>query len=185
MVLAKEQNYYPDITFIDENDYKYAVDIKTTYRKDDVHVNGMTLGAFTGYFRDRNSTKNTTFPYNEYAGHFVLGILYSKNELDIDEKRIYSISELRKIPSVINDITFFAQEKYKIATDKPGSGNTKNIGSVNKIDELINGEGPFAELGEKVFSDYWQNYLTNDMARAAELRKPLYTNLEQYLKRLK
>ena len=49
---------YPDITLVDENGHKYAIDIKSTYRKDDKNVNGMTLGAFTGYFRDRKSSKN-------------------------------------------------------------------------------------------------------------------------------
>jgi hypothetical protein len=29
------------------------------------------LGAFTGYFRQRKSTKNITFPYAQYAGHFI------------------------------------------------------------------------------------------------------------------
>jgi hypothetical protein len=57
IVLSKEQNFYPDITFIDNSGYKYAVDIKSAYRKDEETVNGMTLGAFTGYFRDRDSTK--------------------------------------------------------------------------------------------------------------------------------
>src|SRR5579871_4756250 len=70
---AKYQNHYPDLTFISRTDgTKFAVDIKSTYRVSDTDVNGMTLGAFTGYFHDRNSTKNTTFPYSQYAGHFVL-----------------------------------------------------------------------------------------------------------------
>ena len=60
MVLCKEQNFYPDISFIDSNGLKYAVDLKSTYRRNDKDVNGMTLGAFTGYFRDRKSKKNIT-----------------------------------------------------------------------------------------------------------------------------
>lgn len=61
MVLCKEQNFYPDITFIDSGNNKYALDIKSTYRKDESKVNGMTLGAFTGYFRDRRSKKILPF----------------------------------------------------------------------------------------------------------------------------
>jgi hypothetical protein len=33
MVLCKEQNFYPDITFVDIKGYKFAVDLKSTYRK--------------------------------------------------------------------------------------------------------------------------------------------------------
>ena len=180
IVLCKEQNFYPDISFIDENNHKYAVDIKTTYRKNGKTVNGMTLGAFTGYFRDRKSTKNINFPYDEYLGHFVLGIVYSRSDDVIDERKVYQLDDLKNIISVIRDFTFFVQEKYQIAADRPGSGNTKNIGSVTKLDDLSNGKGPFAELGEKVFNDYWMYYLTNDMAKAIDLRTPPYKNLRQY-----
>ncbi|MFN3466585.1 MAG: type II restriction endonuclease, partial [Candidatus Brocadiales bacterium] len=40
MVLCKEQNFYPDITFIDSKDTKFAVDLKSTYRKNSKEVNG-------------------------------------------------------------------------------------------------------------------------------------------------
>jgi len=88
MVLCKEQNFYPDISFIDSKNHKFAVDLKSTYRKNANTVNGMTLGAFTGYFRDRKSTKNISFPYNEYIGHFVLGVIYSKADNVLDEREI-------------------------------------------------------------------------------------------------
>jgi len=182
MVLSEQQNFYPDISFVDNEGHRFALDLKSTYRVDTTRVNGMTLGAFTGYFRDRNSTKNITFPYASYAGHFALGVIYSKAEGVIDERRKYTLSELENITSVVRDFQFFAQEKYCIASDRPGSGNTKNIGSVTKIDRLINGTGPFAALGEEVFDDYWIYYLTEDMARAAELPKRPYTNLKGYLK---
>jgi hypothetical protein len=58
MVLAEQQNFYPDISFVDEQDHRFALDIKSTFRLDRERVNGMTLGAFTGYFRERTSTKN-------------------------------------------------------------------------------------------------------------------------------
>jgi len=167
MVLPEHQNFYPDVSFVDDDDHRFALDLKSTYRVDGNRVNGMTLGAFTGYFRERKSTKNITFPYGSYRGHFVLGVIYSKTDELIDERRRYKFRELKRIPSVIKDFQFFAQEKYCIASDRPGSGNTKNIGSVTEIDKLINGSGPFASLGEDVFDDYWMYYLTQDMARAA------------------
>jgi len=182
LVLSKEQNFYPDITYIDSNGNKYAIDIKSTYRKNGTSVNGMTLGAFTGYFRDRTSTKNITYPYNDYVGHFVLGLIYSRCDEKVDEERVYQIDDLKNITSVIKDFEFFVQEKYRIAVARPGSGNTKNIGSVTKISDLKEGKGPFAELGEELFDDYWMCYLTKDMAKAIDLTKPHYTNLEEYKK---
>ena len=182
MVLSEQQNFYPDISFVDDESHRFALDLKSTYRVDGNRVNGMTLGAFTGYFRERNSTKNITFPYGSYSGHFVLGVIYSKTDGLIDERRRYNLNELERITSVIRDFQFFAQEKYRIASDRPGSGNTKNIGSVTEINKLVSGSGPFASLGENVFDDYWMYYLTKDMARAAELKRPPYTNLRSYLK---
>lgn len=181
MVLVQQQNFYPDISFVDDGGHRFALDLKSTYRTNAERVNGMTLGAFTGYFRDRTSTKNITFPYGSYAGHYVLGVIYTKASSVIDERRRYSLDDLENITSVVKDFQFFAQEKYRIALDRPGSGNTKNIGSVIEIEKLVNGTGPFAALGEKVFDDYWMYYLTEDMARAAELRKRPYTNLKSYL----
>lgn len=182
MVLAEQQNFYPDISFVDDENNKYALDLKSTYRIDANRVNGMTLGAFTGYFRERTSTKNISFPYNSYSGHYVLGVIYSKMDGKVNECKKYSLDELESITSVVRDFEFFAQEKYRIALDRPGSGNTKNIGSVTKIEQLLNGTGPFAELGVDVFNEYWSYYLTNDMARAAELEKRPYTNLRSFLK---
>jgi hypothetical protein len=180
IVPSPEQNYYPDLTFIDQDDHKYAVDLKSTYRLDDERVNTMTLGAFTGYFRNRTSTKNITFPYGEYSGHFVLGVIYTRCDVSPDQMKTRSLDELHEIPSVVRDLQFFAQPKYRIAKDQPGSGNTKNIGAVNTASDLISGTGPFAALGEDVFDDYWMYYLTRDMVRAAELKAAPYTNLQTY-----
>ena len=180
--LTKEQNFYPDVTFVDNEGNLYAVDLKSSYRKTATRINGMTLGAFTGYFRNRQSGKNVTYPYSSYCAHIVLGIIYSENDKAIDERRCYDLKELDDIVSVVRDVTFFVQEKWKIAVDRPGSGNTKNIGSVTLIEDLVNGNGSFSSLGEEVFDDYWMNYLTPDMAKRAELMQPYYNNLDSYKK---
>ena len=52
---------------------------------------------------------------------------------------------------------FFAEEKWKISSDRGGSGNTANIGSIDYIDDLLKGNGVFKNLGEQVFDDYWIN----------------------------
>lgn len=181
LMLSPEQNFYPDLTFISKKTgIKYAVDIKSTVRQSKHKVNRMTLGAFTGYFRNRQSKKNTLYPYSEYAGHFVLGVIYSRSENVTDERKQYLLEDLDNIESVVKNFVFFAQPKYKIAIDQPGSGNTKNIGSVDKIDSLLNGNGPFAQLGEAVYDDYWIYYLTRDMAQTLEIERP-YFNLKTYL----
>jgi len=184
LVLTKEQNFYPDITLISDQGEKIAIDIKTTYRVNDLIVNGMTLGAFTGYFRDRTSKKNIMFPYNEYVAHYVFGAIYTRvlfEEEDNMELKKYSIDNLKEIASVIKDFKFFLQEKYKIATSQPGSGNTKNIGSVKSIKQILSGTGPFAELGVDTFDDYWMYFLTADMARKVDLKVSPYRNLKEYL----
>jgi hypothetical protein len=141
----------------------------------------MTLGAFTGYFRNRTSRKNILFPYQNYLGHYVLGIIYARVSDASDERKIYSLVDLHNIKSVISEFSFFVHEKYQIATDRPGSGNTKNIGSITKIKQLTEGKGPFSELGEDIFDDYWMYYMTSDMARAMDLKKAPYKNLPEYL----
>jgi len=179
IVLSEQQNYYPDISLIAPDGSKIALDLKSTYRTSADNVNGFTLGAFTGYFRQRQSHKNITFPYSDYAGHLVLGIIYSRQDQRIDERRRYSLTELQDIISVVRDFSFILQEKWQIASDRPGSGNTKNIGSVRSIAELMQGNGTFAQYGENVFDDYWKNFLTLDMARAIDSEVP-YRNLEEY-----
>jgi hypothetical protein len=179
--LCPHQNFYPDLTFTHESSgRKFAVDIKSTYRTSATEVNGMTLGAFTGYFRNRDSNKNTLYPYRQYAGHFVLGVIYSKCDDVADERKQFTLEDLPKIPSVIRDFQFFAQPKFRVASFRPGSGNTKNIGSVILIDELVNGTGPFAKLGEEVYDDYWMFYLTRDMAEALKVTRP-YSNLKTFV----
>ena len=178
--LCPHQNFYPDLSFIHKRTGNmFAVDIKSTYRKTATKVNGMTLGAFTGYFRQRDLKKMTCYPYNRYAGHFVLGVIYTKCEDVADERMIFKLEDLRKIPSVIKDFAFFVQPKYRIASWLPGSGNTKNIGSVTDINKLINGTGPFASLGEAIYDDYWMFYLTDDMTNKLEVERP-YADLTSY-----
>lgn len=181
MIFSSEQNHYPDVTFITPKKEKIALDLKSTYRKENGDVSGFTLGAFSGYFRFRDSNKNITFPYKEYSKHYILGAIYTQQDENIDEKKIYTIDDLEDILSVIKDFDFIVQEKYKIAKDRPGSGNTKNIGSCVKLTELKNGIGPFAKYGVKVFDDYWMNYLTSDMATLVGLAKSPYSNIEEYL----
>jgi len=183
IVLAEHQNWYPDLSFVKQSDQnvKFAVDLKTTYRDPDFpgHVNGFTLGSHGAYFKERTSTKNIQFPYADYSGHFCLGIIYSRTAAkDVDETeiihvkeiqdgeasepahryRITSVDNLRSIASVVRDFQFFVCEKWRLASDKQGSGNTANIGSITFIRDILTGNGVFARLGEEWFDEYWMNY---------------------------
>ena len=86
VVLAEHQNYYPDISFVcaENEDIKFAVDFKTTYRLPDYpeFCNGFTLGSHGEYFVNRSSSKNIQFPYSQYQAHFCLGIIYSRHVVD-------------------------------------------------------------------------------------------------------
>jgi len=162
IVLAEKQNWYPDLSFVNKKNpaIKFAVDIKTTYRLNDYtgFCNGFTLGSHGEYFRNRTSTKNIQFPYSEYTAHISLGVLYTRAiSTDIDETEILKLSQLDNITSVIKDLVFFAEEKWKISSDKGGSGNTANIGSIHYIEDIINGNGVFVNLGEEVFDEFWIN----------------------------
>ncbi|WP_423973686.1 type II restriction endonuclease [Kingella oralis] len=161
IVLAEHQNYYPDISFVDikNENIRFALDLKTTYRKTENLCNGFTLGSHGAYFTDRNGTKNIQFPYNSYLGHYCLGVIYNRTSPEkIDETKIFNLKQLNTISSVIGDFQFFVAEKWKIASDKSGSGNTANIGSIQNIKDILNGNGMFSKLGEEWFDDYWINY---------------------------
>ncbi|PIV58499.1 MAG: restriction endonuclease [Bacteroidetes bacterium CG02_land_8_20_14_3_00_31_25] len=182
IILAEKQNWYPDLTFVHKknDEVKFAVDIKTTFRRNDKTA-GFTLGSHGGYFKERDKDKNIQFPYNQYTGHYCLGVIYTRTDVseDLSETEIYQIEDLQEeyetpnkkvgkrevttvknlksIASVIKDFDFFASEKWKIASDKQGSGNTANIGSIVDIADLKNENGIFSKLGEKWFDEYWIN----------------------------
>lgn len=186
LVLAEKQNWYPDVSFVSKTDgnIKFSVDLKTTYRtEENSHFcNGFTLGSHGAYFTDRTSTKNIQFPYNDYLGHYCLGIIYSRTLLPENfETQVFPINDLHSIPSVIGRMTFFACEKWTIASDKGGSGNTANIGSINNIEDILAGHGTFKNLGEEWFDDYWMNFgkiiIKDDNGKTKKL-----TSLKEYLK---
>jgi len=183
IILAEHQNWYPDLTIIDKvnSDAKFALDLKTTFRRNSKTA-GFTLGSHGAYFKERDKSKNIQFPYNQYLGHYCLGIVYTREDFedDLAETEVYEVQELQEeygenndtikdrkvtnvanlksITSVIKDFDFFAVEKWKIASDRRGSGNTANIGSINDIKDLKAGNGVFSKLGEEWFDEYWVNY---------------------------
>lgn len=177
--LPSKQNFYPDLTFKDADGHLFAVDFKSSYY-DGKRVNGLTLGSYWGYFRERNAIKSMDYSYNSYSSHTVLGVLYKQTQENINKKDVFGVDELSVIHSVIENFIFFVQPKWKIANDIPGSGNTRNIGGITEIEKLIKGQGPFSELGEDVFDDYWMGYYGKTDAKNAGIGVPRYNNLKSY-----
>lgn len=163
LVLAEHQNHYPDMSFVSSENpsIKFAVDLKTTYRKPNKpHLcNGFTLGSHGEYFRNRTSTKNIRFPYAEYDGHFCLGVIYDRaHAATIDETKMVAVDEISELASVMSNMQFFVSEKWRLASDRRGSGNTANIGSIELIEDVVAGQGMFSKLGEEWFDEFWINY---------------------------
>ncbi len=153
------QTIYPDFILM-ENELstnKFAIDVKTTYVENDNSNIKFTLGSYGSYMR--NNTKNIEYKYTDYSKHYVIGFVYKRNG-NAQESMVYDYKDSTKIQSPFYDVKYFIQEKYKIAGDKPGSGNTENIGSflTKNINDLKNGKGPFSELGADVFDLYWKYY---------------------------
>lgn len=204
IILTEHQNYYPDITFIHkQNEHvKFAVDLKTTYRKKS-GIASFTLGSHGGYFKERDKKKNIQFPYNQYIGHYCLGIIYTRTDFTdtvseteifqvkelqeeygtpakkVGEREVTTVQHLKSITSVIKDFEFFVAEKWKIASDKQGSGNTANIGSTLSIEDLRNENGIFSQLNEEWFDEYWINHGTATMIKDGKAVK--ITNLKDFL----
>lgn len=176
---SEKQTVYPDFTLMKnkKDTKKIAIDVKTTYRKFNKKGKAskirFTLGSYGSFMRD--GKKNIMYPYSEYDKHYVICFIYTRNE-SASEGKIYTLDELDKIPVPYKDVEVFVQEKYKISGDKPGSGDTENIGSyrTNQIDYLIKGKGPFSTLGVETFDEYWSGY---PRYRAAQKE---YTSLEEY-----
>ena len=176
LTTPESQTVYPDFILMknEKSNNKIAIDIKTTYIDSAQSTITFTLGSFGSYMR--NNTKNIEYKYTDYAKHYVIGFIYKRNGL-AQESQVFKYEDREKIEFPFKEVKYFIQEKYKIAGDKPGSGNTENIGSIHtkKFSDLKDGKGPFSTLGVDVFDIYWKYY---PKYRSPE--KP-YTSLETFL----
>ena len=172
----EKQNHYPDFTLMrfEDDSEKIAIDVKTTYRKDSESKFGYTLGSYTSYIHPQTEAKNIVYPYSHYGQHWVIGFVYRRTESKPTHPRIYSYEELADIQPPFEDVEFFIQEKWKIAGDRAGSGNTNNIGSIRGvIDDFVQGNGIF--LSETEFVEYWKGYGPTEGER-----KQAYSCIEEY-----
>ncbi|MGH7510038.1 MAG: type II restriction endonuclease [bacterium] len=172
---AKIQNAYPDFTLMknERDTKKIAVDVKTTYRDaaSGWRVN-FTLGGYTSFIR--NETKNIEFPFSQYAEHWVIGFIYGRVRHDQPPAHVYALKDVASIPAPYTEVDVFVQEKWRIAGDCAGSGNTTNIGSINgTLEDFREGRGCFESEAE--FLEYWRGY-----GRTKADRSGVYSNISQF-----
>lgn len=171
----RSQNFYPDFTLKPHgsDDGFLAFDVKTTYRKNKSGTFSFTLGGYTSFIRANTPTKNIVHSFEKYISHYVVGFVYTRM-LDgkSGEARVYDPADVGEVPLPFSDVDVFVREKWRIAGDVAGSGNTTNIGSiVGKIDDFRNGAGIFKS--EREFLNYWRSY-----GRTAATRN--YTNINEF-----
>ena len=182
---STEQTVYPDFYFKKQNGKRIAIDVKTTYRKFDSNGNVMkfnfTGGSFTSFMR--NGSKNIDGYYSDYDAHYIIGILYSREENPSIGKT--TLDNLEELIPAYKDPEVFVQEKYRICGDKKGSGNTDNIGTIRakSIDPFVYGAGPFSFLGPEAFHDYWVNH--PKYKDSLETTNSLYLDIYGYINWLK
>lgn len=178
---SEKQTVYPDFYFTRPDGKKIAIDVKTTYRKNKTAKYRFTGGSFTSFMR--NGTKNIHGNYSDYIAHYILGIVYTREERPTTGS--VNIDKLNTIKPAYKDVEFFVQEKFRICGESKGSGNTDNIGTIssNKLEPFIYGAGPFSYLGKDVFHDYWTHY--PKYKDSDEIKKSLYTNLKGYIEWIK
>lgn len=171
------QNHYPDFTLCADATApnKIAIDVKTTYIVRPTDSFGFTLGGYTSFIRPGNERKNIVFPFTDYSEHWVIGYVYERAaEKKSAQYAVYSYEQLEEIPLPYRNVRVFVQEKWRIASDRAGSGNTTNIGSIiGKIEDFQKGNGPFRS--EQEFLDYWRNY-----GRTAADRGTTFKNITEY-----
>ena len=171
----ESQNHYPDFTLIDPNNEKgkIAIDVKTTYRKNNGAFN-YTLGGYTSFIREETEAKNIMYPFSHYKEHWVLGFVYNRvGTKKAQAMHSYKAEEIAEITLPFENVETFVQEKWRISSDKAGSGNTTNIGSIKgQLPDFVAGNGPFSS--EEEFLEYWRGYGKTKVLRSN------YSNISEF-----
>lgn len=177
LVEPDKQNHYPDFTLMQDaaDRTKIAIDVKSTYRAKPNSRFNFTMGSYTSYIHPETETKNIVFPHSDYREHWVIGFVYQRAEGKRGQAdAIYSFETLQDVPIPFDDVEVFMQEKWRVAGDKAGSGNTANIGSIiGTIQDFAAGRGVFESEDE--FLAYWRGY-----KRTAGERQRSYSNIHEF-----
>lgn len=173
IVETANQTTYPDFTLSKLDNltgqvvHRIALDIKSTYIEPHPTKCGaykktkMTLGSYNSFIR--NNTKNILYPYDTYNDQWVLGFVYFRRE-PFSEYDMNNIPRRGDIYCPYSVQSVFIREKVDITGIRAGSGNTKNIGSI-EIDTpkgFETANGPFMQfrLKKAACDMYWANYET-------------------------
>lgn len=177
LVESNKQNYYPDFTLMrnEPDTAKIAIDVNTTYRREGQSKFKFTLGSYTSYIHPETEGKNIVYPYSQYGEHWVIGFVYKRVESErLTAGTVFSFKTLQYIPVPFEEVQVFVQEKWRIAGDRAGSGNTTNIGSINgTITDFVDGKGVFES--EREFMEYWRGY-----RRTGHERSIAYSNIQEF-----
>lgn len=127
-VLEAGQTSYPDHTVAlhEDDPAKIAIDTKCTYRR--LGGGMFTMGSYGSYLRD--GTRNIRFPYHEYAEHWVIGFLYTRNPAADEAWEPLPMDHPDGHPVPFTDVEVFLAPRHEITGLQPGSGNTRNYGSI-------------------------------------------------------
>lgn len=146
LIPADNSRQYPDTTLTGGifKDFKIALDIKTARVEGEGRASSLTLGSYRSYFANpEKDTQYSKFPYGAYDRHWILAFLYEWNE-NADTIDMVNIKEV------------IVKPKWQIASKASGSGTTNNIGGVNDIQALKDGNGAFDS--EEEFEEFWRSY---------------------------
>jgi hypothetical protein len=142
---------YPDIEMFGPalGDKYWAVDIKVARRKPlkrggySINTNSqITLYTGNTYFKHPDlHWPGTPRPFNDYAGHVDVFLLYTLNL----ESR-----------GRAEDLELIIQEPWRIASKSRSSNTREYIGAVTSIERLRQGKGDFASPDE--FYKYWRSF---------------------------
>lgn len=173
LLFSTSQTVYPDFYFENDQGRRFAIDIKSTYRRT---RNSFTQGSFTSYLRD--NTKNIDGNYSLYDKHYMIMFIYDREVKPSDG--VFTLDDLPEITAAYKNVDVAVMEKYRVGGDKPGSGNTDNIGTfkAKQFEAFSYGAGPFAFLGNDCYVDYWRNYPRNTLPKKE--KELLYNNLNEY-----
>ncbi|GKQ97311.1 type II restriction endonuclease [Aeromonas hydrophila] len=169
IVETANQTTYPDFTLSKLDNgrlvHRIALDVKSTYiephptRFGEYKKTKMTLGSYNSFIR--NNTKNILYPYDTYNDQWVLGFVYLRNE-PFHEYNMANIPRRGDVHCPYSVKSIFIREKVDITGIRAGSGNTKNIGSIeiDKPNGFETDNGPFMQFRlKKAACDlYWAKY---------------------------
>ncbi|MCY3924815.1 MAG: restriction endonuclease [bacterium] len=135
---------YPDVEISGPafgGDY-FAADIKCARRARSGNSLQSSIALYTGntYFLwPQLKFSGILRPYGDYASHLVIVVIY-----DFHSDR----------PERISNLQLVAHESWQIASTKRASATREYIGSVRRLEELIDGRGEFDS--QEAFEAYWR-----------------------------